>query len=224
MLLVALTANRAKPPWPRDGSKFSTVSASGEEPGPAWIDEIHAVLFCRTVSLRLNLQMPETPLPQPDAFHAKAAVGWLELGNAKEARREFEAIAQVHRGHPDVLEASWPILVEERDWKAALAAAEKLVAVAPDRETGWIQQSFALHELKRTAEAYERLVRVLEKFRGAYVIPYNLACYQCQLGNNEAALKWLRQAVNVSDARTIRAMALKDPDLAPLRDELSRLV
>src|SRR5687767_15124831 len=164
--------------------------------------------------------MSETPLPQPDAFHAKAVGGWLELGNAKEARREFEAIAEMHRGHPDALEALWPILVEERDWHAALAAAEKLVNVAPDRETGWVQQSFALHELKRTAEAYERLVKVLEKFRGAYVIPYNLACYQCQLGNNEAALKWLRQAAQVSDAKTIRAMGLNDPDLEPLRDEL----
>ena len=167
--------------------------------------------------------MSVKPLPQPDAFHARAVAGWLELGNAKEARREFDAIAEVHRGHPDVLEALWPILVEERDWKAALAAAEKLVTVAPERETGWVQQSFALHELKRTPEAYERLVKVVERFRDAYVIPYNLACYQCQLGNKEAALKWLRQAANVSDAKTIRAMAVKDPDLVPLRGELARL-
>jgi tetratricopeptide (TPR) repeat protein len=122
-----------------------------------------------------------------------------------------------------VLEALWPILVEERDWNAALASAEKLVSVAPHREIGWVQQSFALHELKRTAEAYERLVKVVEKFPGAYVIPYNLACYQCQLGNNEAALKWLRQAAKASDAKTIRAMGLKDPDLMPLRDDLARL-
>ena len=166
--------------------------------------------------------MSETPLPQPDAFHAKAAVGWVELGNAREARKEFAEIAEAHRGHPDVLEALWSILVEERAWNAALAAAEKLVAAAPGRETGWIQQSFALHELKRTAEAYERLVKVVGNFPRAYVLPYNLACYQCQLGNQQAALKWLREAAKRSDAKTIRVMGLKDPDLAPLRDELVR--
>src|SRR5688572_32025508 len=103
--------------------------------------------------------MSETPLPQPDAFHAKAVGGWLELGNAKEARREFEAIAEVHRGHPDALEALWPILVEERDWQAALVAAEKLVAAAPNRDrkstrlnSSHSQISYAVFCLKKKKE------------------------------------------------------------------------
>jgi predicted Zn-dependent protease len=167
--------------------------------------------------------MSDTTLPHPSGFHLKAAVGWLELGSPEEARRELEAIDPEHGEHPDVLEVWWPILVEEKDWTAALAAAEKLVARAPEREVGWVQQSFALHELQRTSEAYERLVQVADRFVEAYVIPYNLACYQCRMGNRGAAMKWLKRAVKIADAKTIRAMAQNDPDLAPLRSELARL-
>ena len=167
--------------------------------------------------------MSDVGLPQPDRFHAQAAVGWLELGSVLEARRELDAISPAHREHPDVLEAWWPILAEEKNWNAALASAEKLVAQAPERQTGWVQQSYALHELKRTGEACDRLVQVVEKFSDVYVIPYNLACYQCQLGNKTEALEWLRRAVQASDARTIRAMGMNDSDLAPLRDEIAKL-
>jgi len=167
--------------------------------------------------------MSETSLPHPAGFHLKAAIGWLELGAPAESRRELNAIERKHRDHPDVLEVWWSILVEEKDWKAALASAEKLVSVAPEREVGWVQQSFALHELDRTSEAYERLVKVADKFAQAYVIPYNLACYQCRLGNQSAAMKWLQRAAKIADAKTIRAMAQNDPDLEPLRDNLARL-
>jgi predicted Zn-dependent protease len=167
--------------------------------------------------------MADASLPREAAFHLKAAVGWLELGNARESRSELEAIGPPHREHPDVLEVWWPILVEEKDWPSALAFAEKLVRIAPDRDVAWIQQSFALHELKRTPEAYERLVQVADRFPNAYVIPYNLACYQCQMGNRLAAMNWLRRAAKIADAKTIRAMASKDPDLTPLGEELKRL-
>lgn len=167
--------------------------------------------------------MSEVPLPQPDAFHAQAAVGWLELGSAVEARRELAAISPAHGEHPDVLEVWWPIFAEEKNWNAALASAEKLVAQAPERQSGWIEQSYALHELKRTREAYERLAPVVKKFSDAYVIPYNLACYQCQLGNKAEALDCLRRAVKASDAQTIRTMAMNDPDLSPLRDAIAKM-
>jgi predicted Zn-dependent protease len=167
--------------------------------------------------------MSEATLPHPAGFHLKAAVGWLELGSSADARAELKAIGREHGDHPDVLEVWWQIYVDEKKWSAALGMAEKLVAAVPDRPESWIQQSFALHEMARTADAYERLVKVVDRFPETYVIPYNLACYQCQLGNRVAALNWLKRAVKVADPKTIRSMALDDPDLQPLRDELARL-
>ena len=164
-----------------------------------------------------------TPLFFPDAFHVQAAIGWLELSSPADARAELENISGARREHPDALEVWWNIFAAEKNWPGALTCAERLLAAAPERASGWLDQSFALHELKRTREAFERLSGAAQKFPGHHVIPYNLACYQSVLGDREEALCWLRCAVTVSDVKIIRTLAADDPDLAPLRDEISRL-
>ncbi len=166
---------------------------------------------------------PSTPLPLPDAFHVQAALGWLELGNAAEAKVELASLPDAHREHPDALEVWWKVFAESKEWARALEIAEKLVLVAPDRVSAWVDRSYALHELKRTREAYELLSPLVEKFRAHFVIPYNLACYQCQMGNYEAAMRWLRCAIEASNVKTIRNMAMEDADLAPLHDKIIKL-
>ena len=162
-------------------------------------------------------------LPPPDCFHASAAVGWLELGSTREARVELELLDAPNREHPDALEVWWKILAAEHDWKAALECAEKLVNTAPDRASTWVSLAFALHELKQTQEAFDRLHAVAHRFQDNFIIPYNLACYQCRMGHTADAWQWLKKAVKAADPRMIRAMALEDPDLAPLRSEVLRL-
>src|ERR1017187_3279090 len=44
------------------------------------------------------------PLEPPDSHHLSAAIGWLGLGNWREANEELEKITSELRGHPDVLE------------------------------------------------------------------------------------------------------------------------
>ncbi len=72
------------------------------------------------------------------------------------------------------------------------------------------------HELKRTAEARDNLLRVVEKFPMSPTIRYNLACYECQLGRLEHAKKWLEEAFRLGDPKKLKLMALDDPDLEPL--------
>lgn len=165
----------------------------------------------------------ELPLPPPDCFHVSAAVGWLELGNTTEARGELDQLPIRHRDHPDTLEAWWKILAAEDNWTGALACGEKLVGIIPQRASAWISLSYALHELERTKEAFDRLSCVADRFQDEFIISYNLACYQCQLGDKMAAWQWLERAVKAADPRMIRAMAFEDPDLAPLRDKVLRL-
>jgi tetratricopeptide (TPR) repeat protein len=162
-------------------------------------------------------------LPPPDCFHISAAGGWLELGNTKEARGELECLSPDHREHPETLEVWWKIFAAEQDWVTALACGEKLMRIAPDRASTWISLAFALHELKRTQEAFDQLRLVVDQFQDNFVIPYNLACYQCRLGDKTEAWQWLERAVKAADPRMIRAMALEDPDLAPLRDKVLKL-
>jgi hypothetical protein len=60
------------------------------------------------------------PLSHPDDLHAKAAQGWVELGNHPEANEELEKITSEMRAHPDVLEIRWQIYAKEKRWEACV--------------------------------------------------------------------------------------------------------
>lgn len=50
------------------------------------------------------------PIEPPDLHHLRAGMGWLELGNHREANEELKQIAPVLQVHPDVLEIRWEIV------------------------------------------------------------------------------------------------------------------
>lgn len=158
--------------------------------------------------------------PPPDLHHFNAAQGWLELGNFAEARHELEQISAQRASHPDVLELQWALCAHEKNWEEARKTAEQLVACAPERGSGWIDHAYSLHELKRTEEALEKLQSVVTKFPKISTIPYNLACYTCQLGRLDEARAWLAQAMRVGQRKQIVELALADLDLEPLWAEL----
>jgi Flp pilus assembly protein TadD len=160
------------------------------------------------------------PLEPPESHHLRAALGWLELGNPREAIAELTRLNPAARGHPEAIEARWRICAAERRWEEALAVAGELVAAAPDEPTGWVDQSYALHELKRTAEARAVLLPKAALFPKVSVIPYNLACYACQLGELAEARGWLQRALKLRNKAELQRLALNDPDLRPLWDEI----
>ena len=163
------------------------------------------------------------PLGHPDSFHLQAARGWLELGNPLEANEELEKISPALGVHPDVLEVRWQISAKAKKWEACVDLAEGLIALAPDNPFGWIHRSFALHELKRTQEAWDNLIRVTKKFPEEPIILYNLSCYACKLGNLQDALNWLQKAFAIGDPTKVKLMALVDPDLEPLWDRIAQI-
>lgn len=161
-------------------------------------------------------------LEPSDAFHLQAAQGWLELGDHLEAAKELESVAPELRGHPAVLKLRWGIYAAERKWEAALDTAATLIQLDPEEPIGWVHRSYALHELKRTAEARDNLLRVVDKFPISATIRYNLACYECQLGRLPQAKLWLEKAFALGDPRTMRAAAMEDRDLEPLWAEIGK--
>ncbi len=126
-------------------------------------------------------------LTPPDSHYLSAATGWCDLGNFAEARAELRRISAGNRDHPRVLEEEWRICAAEKHWLPALEVARRLIEVAPHSPAGWINQSYSLHEMKLTREARNQLLPVAEKFCADGTIPYNLACYACQLGDLEEA-------------------------------------
>lgn len=98
-----------------------------------------------------------------------------------------------------------------------------MVELLPGDLYGWIHRSFALHELKRTAEAQEKLRPAAKTFPKEHPVFYNLACYACQLGNRQESLALLDKAIDLAGKRDIRLMALEDPDLEPLWKDISEI-
>lgn len=162
----------------------------------------------------------------PDLHHLKAAVGWLELGNAAEALVELDQMNPALQHHPDVLETRWLALAETKVWDTAVEVARNLITAAPHRALGWLHHSYALRRASNGGllAAFNALAPVAPKFPEEATIPYNLACYCCQLERDPAeTMRWLQQAIAVGGRKDILAMALQDPDLKPLSAEIQKL-
>jgi len=115
----------------------------------------------------------------------------------------------------------WQICAQTKRWEECVEIAGQLVTAAPASAFGWIHRSFALHELKRTKEALEKLVPAADYFPEDVTIRYNLACYECVLGNLSRAKIRLAETFKLALSQKCfdpwRLQALGDPDLQALR-------
>jgi hypothetical protein len=161
----------------------------------------------------------------PHTHYLSAAQGWTELGNLAEARKELGQIPAGLQEHPGVLEARWAICVEEKDWATALAIAEKHMGVAPESVAGWVHRAYAMRRAPGGGlqAAWDALFPVMEKFPEESIVPYNLACYACQLQQLDVARLMFSRALMVGGRNQVKQMALNDPDLQPLWEEFRAL-
>jgi len=146
----------------------------------------------------------------------------LGLGCPGEAKSELERLAKRLRNHPEVLDVRWMIHAHEEDWSAALQVARELVLKAPGMPGSWLHQAYALRRVPEGGlqAAWDVLFPAMDQFPKDSIIPYNLACYACQLGQPDKARILLRRAMALGDRDRINRMALNDPDLKPLWNEL----
>jgi Flp pilus assembly protein TadD len=163
-------------------------------------------------------------LERSDLRLLNAALGWLGLNSPAEARAELDAIAPSKQMHPAVLEARWLLCAHEKNWRDALAVAERELASAPKDASGWLHRAYALRRVDGggLASAWDALLPVAKQFPKEPVVAFNLACYACQLNNLSDARTWLRRAMKIGGKETIQKMALADDDLKPLWPEVRR--
>jgi tetratricopeptide (TPR) repeat protein len=159
-------------------------------------------------------------LQPPDTHHLNAAEGWFELGNHPEALSELNLVSTAEQGRVEILGLRWSISAQLKLWEDCVGIAASIIELAPKNVFGWIHRSYALHELKRTSEARDLLQPALKRFPKNETIPYNLACYECQLGDVDAARDWLCRAMKLKKPEELKAQALDDPDLKPLWAEI----
>jgi predicted Zn-dependent protease len=147
-----------------------------------------------------------------------AAQGYFELGMVEEALAELVSVSDDLRDDSDIIELRLHILMQTRRWAEALTTAEELLRTKPNTVPGYIHGAFALHELGRTAEARDLLLRGPGDLRKDPTFHYNIGCYEAVLGNRESALQSLRESFALDE--TYREFARRDPDLEAIKSEL----
>ena len=120
--------------------------------------------------------------------------------------------------NPQVLELRWTVAAYEQDWTAGLEIARAHLKTAPELLGGWIHQAYSLRRVDGGGlqAAWDALFPAMAKFPEESLIPYNLACYACQLQQPDKARVLLARAMALGGSEEIKRMALKDSDLKPL--------
>ena len=156
------------------------------------------------------------------AHQLSAALGWMELGNPGEAILELDRIPEKSRKAPPVLEVRWMLCSYEAKWDEALLTARELLAAAPESSESWLHHAYSVRRATGGGNqaAWEALLPALEKFPAEPTIPYNLACYACQMEQLENARTLLQRAFGSGRKKAMREMALSDHDLEPLWGEI----
>lgn len=147
-----------------------------------------------------------------------AAQGYVELGLFKEACEELSPLPVEMHDRVDVIEITLLCLMGEHRWAEALALATKLCEQEPAEPGGFIHAAFCLHELGRTAEGVDVLLRGPATLRTKSVFYYNMGCYHACLRQFEKSLAYLERAFEMDG--DLRHHARKDPDLDCLRAQL----
>jgi predicted Zn-dependent protease len=150
-----------------------------------------------------------------------AAQGYVELGLFAEAREELGALPENVFDRTDVIELTVLLLMGEQRWEEALAHARQLCEAEPDEPGGFIHAAYCLHEMGRTREAIDVLVRGPASLQGKAVFFYNMGCYRARLGEVDAAVEMLQAAFSKDES--LRRAARRDPDLDAVRPRLEMI-
>lgn len=173
--------------------------------------------------------MPK-PLPEiepPDIHFLRAAEGWMELRLPREAEAELACLSAEAARHPQALNTRWAVHAELGAWKLAYAAAEELIACAPEDVAGWVHRAYSARRMEGGGlqAAWDALRPAADLFPDEPLVPYNLACYACQSGKLDVARRWIDSARLIAAKRNgdavLKQMALADSDLIPLRERIA---
>jgi len=144
-----------------------------------------------------------------------AAQGYCELQMYDDALAELDTLPAEAKRDPSAVEMRLVILMQAKRWAEALITAEELCRMRPGATPGYIHAAFCLHELGRTADARDRLLSGPPALHKEATFHYNLACYECILGNLELARMHLDKSIEID--KKFRDFSKTDPDLAALR-------
>ena len=155
----------------------------------------------------------------PTRRHLQYATGFIELGMFADAERELRAIAVNDQASAEVLTRWIDLHMHAKQWKEVISVSRQMVRIKPDDDKGWISWAFALRELNHFEEAREVLLKAMPLHgKTCDVLHYNLACYECLLGNISEAKRHFKTAARKD--RQWKTEGITDPDLEALWPEI----
>ena len=154
------------------------------------------------------------PLEPEELKHLEAAQGYCGLGMYLDADDEIERIDAYARAVPEVLGVRVEIYRNLEKWEQMQAVAKTLAVNMDGEPHWWVCWAFATRRAECLDKARDILILALEQYPRAAVVHYNLACYECQLGDLGAAKRHLEVAF--SQEPECRLTALEEADFQPL--------
>ena len=169
-----------------------------------------ALIYCARSVLSMPM-LPIKPLESEDQNHLRAAQGHAELGIFHDANEELEKIDPEIRHLPEVLAVRVQIYTGPKKWELLQVVAKKLADHDPDEVHWSISLAYATRRAESIDAAKLILLEAVERHPKEPMLHYNLACYECVLGEVEVAKARLRHAFKLEPR--MRMMALDDEDL-----------
>jgi tetratricopeptide (TPR) repeat protein len=157
-------------------------------------------------------------LQPADLHYVETASGYADLGMFLDADAELDKIDPFNRVVPEVLQVRLEIYRGLKKWDLMQVVAKKLAEYDPGILEWHISRAYAVRRAESIERAKPILLDAVERFPEEPLIHYNLACYECQLGDLESAKERLKKAFQTEPG--YREVALDDPDLEPLWSEL----
>jgi tetratricopeptide (TPR) repeat protein len=141
-------------------------------------------------------------------------VGYLELGMLQDAWDALEEIPAQQRHLTPVLQVRLEIYRRMEKFEGMATIAEHLTKVLPEDSQNWISLAYAQRRYIDLQTAEKTLLEAQNRFPEEATIPFNLACYACQLGRLDEAKEKLAKAIEMEPA--FKKAALEDEDLKPI--------
>src|SRR4051812_30242302 len=149
-------------------------------------------------------------------WHFRAACGYAELGMTRQSIAELNALEQPHQNRPEVLQLRLHHLMRGQRWASALRISQKLCRAAPDCSAGYLHAGFCLHELGKTAEAKQLLLKGPAALLKEPIYYYNMGCYEALPANEKSARINLKPIFRMASSFGERAK--KDRALGAVKD------
>jgi predicted Zn-dependent protease len=160
------------------------------------------------------------PFSLQDKKHLSAAQGYFELGMLADSETELDKLSRATQERPEVLVIRLGIYQKQERWPELQVVSAALSDLDPAQPQWAISLAYATRRADCIESARAVLLNALKRHPKEALIHFNLACYECQLGNPAGAIALVKTALLLDPA--MAPMALTDPDLEPIREHLRK--